>query len=253
VFNATCISVLFCFASVLKVRCLSTFSLFCRLPYITSVCLCTLIYFFFGFCHILVRLPICVSHPVGLVTSLVSRARFNPYFVTDMLAHVLVYLFCFHINQYVTTISIPVSIMFSFTVASHGTKCRLPSWRPVLDRKISAYRHQPFAVDLSSSSGVKRWKQKGFTSRTQHSDISGHLLQNSILIPFIYLTGQFNVLNFPTCNTETTRHCQPGLYTHFCVKGNNLSFFIFYVFLGLVIVTTVKPVLNGPCIKWNLS
>ena len=93
----------------------------------------------------------------------------------------------------------------------------------------------------------------GFTSRIQHSDISGHLLQNSILIPFIYLTGQFNVLNFPTCNTETTRHCQPGLYTHFCVKGNNLSFFIFYVFLGLVIVTTVKPVLNGPCIKWNLS
>jgi hypothetical protein len=132
------------------------------LPCITSLCLCTFIYFSFGFCHIPVRLPICVPHPIGLVTSLVSRARFNPYFITDTLAHVLVYLFYFHINQYVTTISIPVSIMFSFAVASHGSKWRLHSWDPVLIRKISAYCHQPFAVDLSSSSGVKRWMQKGF-------------------------------------------------------------------------------------------
>jgi hypothetical protein len=48
------------------------------LPYITSPCLCTFVYFPFGFCHIPVCLPICFPHPVGLVTFLVSGDRFNP-------------------------------------------------------------------------------------------------------------------------------------------------------------------------------
>ena len=131
VFNVTCFSVLLCFASVFKIRCLIneffSLSLFCCLPYINSMCLCTFFYFAFGFCHIPVHLPVCFPHPVGLVTSLISRARFNPYFISDKLIHVLLYLLCFHIIQYVTTISIPVFIMFSFAVASHRPNCRLSS------------------------------------------------------------------------------------------------------------------------------
>ena len=116
-----------CFQSkVLNQRLL--LSLFCRLPYINSMCLCTFIYFAFGFCHIPVHLPVCFPHPVGLVTSLISRARFNPYFISDNLVHVLLlYLLYFHIIQYVTIFSIPVFIMFSFAVASHRPNCRLSS------------------------------------------------------------------------------------------------------------------------------
>jgi len=103
VFNVTCFSVLFCFVSVFKVRCLIddffSLSLFYRLPCITSLCLCTFVYFAIGFCYIPVRLSVCFPHLVGLVTSLVSRARIYPYFITDKLVHVLVYLFCFHISM----------------------------------------------------------------------------------------------------------------------------------------------------------
>lgn len=144
-----------------------------------------------------------------------------------------------------TTISIPVSIIFSFAVASNGPNWRL--WHPVLFWKISAYRHQPVAVDLFPSWGLKGGCKRAFRFYFPHTSF-WHFRSSSskfYITIFIHLTGQFNVLNVHSWNTETTRNCQSGLYSYFCMWRNSSPFLFFMFFLAYLFVTSLSPVLNA--------